>query len=77
MKTTLAHEGKDAFGLMIDTTHAESGLIEEHERGMVVVIAVEGYERFNGGSNAGPTQPECIKYTGFSVARLSWGGEEE
>lgn len=76
MKTTLAHEAKNAFGLMIDPTHAESVLIEEHGRGMAVVIAVEGYGRFNGGSNAGPTQPECIKYTGLSVARQSWGEEE-
>jgi prevent-host-death family protein len=78
MNIMLAHEAKNALGLMIDTARAEPVLIEKHGRGVVVVIAVEEYERFNAGSNAGPTQPECIKYTGFSVGtRRPWGRKSD
>jgi prevent-host-death family protein len=45
MKTMSAREAKNAFGLMIDTARAEPVLIEKHGRGVVVVIAVEEYER--------------------------------
>jgi len=42
-----AREAKNAFGLMIDTARAEPVLIEKHGRGVVVVIAVEEYERLH------------------------------
>ena len=45
MKTMSAREAKNAFGLMIDTARAEPVLIEKHGRGVVVVVAVEEYER--------------------------------
>ncbi|MBV1703217.1 MAG: type II toxin-antitoxin system prevent-host-death family antitoxin [Hyphomicrobiales bacterium] len=45
MKTMSAREAKNGFGLMIDTARAEPLLIEKHGRGVVVVIAVEEYER--------------------------------
>ncbi len=45
MKTMSAREAKNAFGLMIDTARAEPVLIEKHVRGVVMVIAVEEYER--------------------------------
>jgi len=45
MKTMSAREAKNAFGLMIDTARAEPLLIEKHGRGVVVVVAVEEYER--------------------------------
>ena len=45
MKTMSAREAKNAFGLMIDTARAEPVLIEKHGRGVVMVIAVEEYER--------------------------------
>jgi prevent-host-death family protein len=45
MKTMSAQEAKNAFGLMIDTARAEPVLIEKHGRGVVMVIAVEEYER--------------------------------
>lgn len=45
MKTMSAREAKDAFGLMIDTASVEPVLIEKHGRGIVMVIAVEEYER--------------------------------
>ncbi len=45
MKNMSAREAKNAFGLMIDTARAGPVLIEKHGRGVVVVIAVEEYER--------------------------------
>ncbi|NNM62808.1 MAG: type II toxin-antitoxin system prevent-host-death family antitoxin [Steroidobacteraceae bacterium] len=48
MKTMSAREAKNAFGLMIDTARAGPVLIEKHGRGVVVVVAVEEYERLTG-----------------------------
>lgn len=45
MKTMSAREAKNGFGLMIDTARASPVLIEKHGRGVVVVLAVEEYER--------------------------------
>ncbi len=52
MKTMSAREAKNAFGLMIDTARAGPVLIEKHGRGVVVVVAVEEYERLTVGSAA-------------------------
>jgi len=49
MKTMSAREAKNAFGLMIDTARAQPVLIEKHGRGVVVVVAVEEYERLTVG----------------------------
>jgi prevent-host-death family protein len=48
MKTMSAREAKNAFGLMIDTARAGPVLIEKHGRGVVVVVAMEEYERLTG-----------------------------
>ena len=49
MKTMSGREAKNAFGLMIDTARSEPVLIEKHGRGVVVVVvAVEEYERLTG-----------------------------
>jgi prevent-host-death family protein len=53
MKTMSAREAKNAFGLMIDTARAEPVLIEKHGRGVVMVIAVEEYERLTVGAHNG------------------------
>lgn len=45
MKTMSAREAKNGFGLMIDTARAGPVLVEKHGRGVVVVLAVEEYER--------------------------------
>lgn len=45
MKTMSAREAKNAFGLLIDTARAEPVMIEKHGRAVVVVVAVEEYER--------------------------------
>ena len=47
MKTMSARAAKNGFGLMIDTARAEPVLIEKHGRGVVVVVAVEEYERLS------------------------------
>lgn len=47
MKTMSAREAKNGFGLMINTARAAPVLIEKHGRGVVVVIAVEEYERLS------------------------------
>jgi len=59
MKTMSAREAKNAFGLLIDTARAEPVIIEKHGRGVVVVVAVEEYERLAKGS--GRTGPEPKK----------------
>lgn len=45
MKTISAREAKNGFGRLIDTARAEPVLIEKHGRGVVVVVAVEEFER--------------------------------
>jgi prevent-host-death family protein len=52
VKTMSAREAKNGFGLMIDTARAEPVLIEKHGRGVVVVVAVEEFERLRGKSAA-------------------------
>lgn len=55
MKTMSAREAKNGFGLMIDTARASPVLIEKHGRGVVVVVAVEEYQRLKD-IEAGGTQ---------------------
>jgi prevent-host-death family protein len=45
MKTMSAKEAKDSFGRLIDTARAGPVVIEKHGRPVVVVLAVEEYER--------------------------------
>ncbi len=49
MKTMSAREAKNAFGLMIETVRAGPVLIEKRGRGVVVVVALEEYERLTVG----------------------------
>lgn len=65
MKTMSAREAKNGFGLMIDTARASPVLIEKHGRGVVVVVAVEEYERLKD-IEAGGTQQR----SGIESARL-------
>jgi prevent-host-death family protein len=65
MKTMSAREAKNAFGLMIDTARAEPLLIEKHGRGVVMVIAVEEYERLT----VGLTTKEKAAERGAEAAR--------
>ncbi|WP_244884435.1 type II toxin-antitoxin system Phd/YefM family antitoxin [Sphingobium cupriresistens] len=56
MKTMSAREAKNGFGLMIDTARASPVLIEKHGRGVVVVLAVEEYERLKAKEAGTPAQ---------------------
>ncbi len=45
MKTMSAKDAKNAFGMLIDSARAEPVTIEKHGRKVVVVMAVEEFER--------------------------------
>ena len=48
MKSISAREAKYNFGKLIDTARAEPVVIEKHGRPVVVVVAVEEFERLTG-----------------------------
>lgn len=48
MQTISAKEAKYHFGKLIDTARAEPVTVEKHGRAVVVVLAVEEYERLKG-----------------------------
>ena len=45
MKTLTAKEAKDGFGRLIDLARAEPVTVAKHGRAVVVVMAVEEFER--------------------------------
>ena len=45
MKTLSAKDAKYGFGRLIDLAHAEPVVVAKHRRPVVVVMAVEEYER--------------------------------
>jgi prevent-host-death family protein len=45
MKTMSAKDAKNGFGLLLDTARAEPVTIEKHGRPVVVVLAIEEYDR--------------------------------
>lgn len=45
MQTLSAKEAKYQFGKLIDTARAEPVTVEKHGRAVVVVLAIEEYER--------------------------------
>lgn len=51
MKALSAREAKYNFGRLIDTARAEPVVIEKHGRPVVVVLAVEEYEKLTGKAN--------------------------
>jgi prevent-host-death family protein len=48
VKSVSAREAKYNFGKLIDTARAEPVVIEKHGRAVVVVVAVEEFERLTG-----------------------------
>ena len=48
MKVFSAREAKHQFGRLIDTARAEPVVVEKHGRPVVVVLAVEKFERLTG-----------------------------
>ncbi len=51
MKALSAREAKYNFGRLIDTARTEPVVIEKHGRPVVVVLAVEEYEKLTGKAN--------------------------
>jgi prevent-host-death family protein len=45
MKTMSARDAKNAFGMLIDSARAQPVAIEKHGRKVVVVVAVEEFQR--------------------------------
>ncbi len=45
MQRMSARDAKNSFGHLIDTARAEPVVIEKHGRAVVVVVALEEYER--------------------------------
>lgn len=45
MKSVSAREAKHHFGKLLDTARAEPVVVEKHGRQVVVVVAVEEFER--------------------------------
>lgn len=48
MKAVSAREAKHHFGRLIDEARAEPVVVEKHGRPVVVVLAVEEYQRLTG-----------------------------
>ncbi len=62
MKSMSAKDAKNGFGRLIDVARAEPVTIEKHGRGVVVVMAVEEYERLASKSaKGGKTAAELRK----------------
>jgi prevent-host-death family protein len=54
MQALSAKEAKNGFGRLIDLARAEPVLVEKHGRGVVVVMAVEEFERLTRLASAAP-----------------------
>jgi prevent-host-death family protein len=62
MKTLTAKDAKYGFGRLIDLARAEPVLIAKHGRPVVVVMAVEEFERLKGRGSlevASPRKPKA------------------
>jgi len=49
MKCVSAKDAKNGFGRLLDTARAEPVVIEKHGRAVIVVLAVEEYQRLVSG----------------------------
>ncbi|MBM3577863.1 MAG: type II toxin-antitoxin system Phd/YefM family antitoxin [Alphaproteobacteria bacterium] len=49
MKCVSAKDAKNGFGWLLDTARAEPVIIEKHGRAVIVVLAIEEYERLVSG----------------------------
>lgn len=61
MQRMSARDAKNGFGRLIDLARAEPVAIEKHGRAVVVVIAVEEYERLAGNECKENEPPEGRK----------------
>ena len=65
MQTLSARDAKYNFGRLIDTARAEPVTVEKHGRAVVVVLAVEEYQRLKSIESehrAGATDPNTTRY---------------
>jgi prevent-host-death family protein len=53
MQNMSAKEAKYGFGRLIDLARAEPVVVEKHGRPVVVVLAIEEYQRLRGGAPTG------------------------
>jgi prevent-host-death family protein len=64
MQSMSAKDAKYGFGRLIDLARSEPVVVEEHGRPVVVVLAVEEYERLRGeGKNAGSRSTRVPAHT--------------
>lgn len=56
MKTLSARDAKNGFGNLIDTARQQPVLIEKHGRPVVVVLAVEEYDRITKKDSGDPNK---------------------
>jgi len=56
MKTMSAKDAKNAFGMLIDSARAEPVVVEKHGRRVVVVLAVEEFDRLKALEQAKPAE---------------------
>ena len=56
MQSISAKDAKYGFGRLIDLARAEPVTVEKHGRPVVVVLAIEEYERLRENANAAPIQ---------------------
>lgn len=57
MKAMSARDAKHQFGRLIDTARAEPVVVEKHGRPVVVVVAVEEFERLKALDEVSPSTP--------------------
>jgi prevent-host-death family protein len=60
MKTMSARDAKHQFGRLIDTARAEPVVVEKHGRPVVVVLAVEEFERLKALSEPDPQATKSV-----------------
>jgi prevent-host-death family protein len=57
MQSISAKDAKYGFGRLIDLARAEPVTVEKHGRPVVVVLAIEEYERLRESADSAPAQP--------------------
>lgn len=60
MQSISAKDAKYGFGRLIDLARAEPITVEKHGRPVVVVLAIEEFERLSGGAN-GAAAPKSLR----------------
>ena len=61
MQSMSAKDAKDGFGRLIDLARLKPVVVEKHGRPVVVVLAVEEYERLRKAADAMPTPEVAAK----------------